>query len=259
MNSTAMPLHLMISEKLREQIFQGNYPPKGQLPSEYDLGQQFGVSRTTVRRAIANLVNQGLVETYRGKGVFVKESQRVSFSLSNPLTFFNAELMRQGITGSIRTLCFDLVEPSAEISDRLHLSGSQEGEPQAGMPLVYQQQKIIFTNQVPTALDVAYFPMQVGAALVNPLQLGFTYATLDQNGFPLEGADVVLEGTHANPALAEYLEIPVGAPLLVYRYIAYTEGDRPVVAGEMLSRVDRVSYSVRLTRDDIRQGEKTGA
>ncbi len=242
-NQSKSPRHLLISEKLREQISSGQYAPGGQLPSEFDLGQQFNVSRTTVRRAIANLVNQGLVTTHRGKGVFVKERSKVVFSLSNPLTFFNTDLVRQGITGSVRNIRFERVDPPLDIATQLGLTA--EGTE------VYCQQKIILTNDIPTVLDMVYFPVEVGEKLSDALQQGFTYTTLDRNGFPLERAEITLESTHATPEIGRYLEVPIGAPLLLYRYVAYSQGDRPVACGEAISRADRACYSVVLTRGDL--------
>ena len=101
------PLHWIISEKLRDEIETGVYSPGELLPSEFDLGKLFGVSRTTVRKAIANLIAQGLVYTQQGKGAFVQQQQKISFSLTNPLTFFNEELSRQGLKGEIRNLSFE--------------------------------------------------------------------------------------------------------------------------------------------------------
>lgn len=242
-NQSRMPLHLVISEKLREQILSGKYPPGSQLPSEFDMGVQFEVSRTTVRRAIANLINQGLVSAHRGRGVFVKERQKVIFSLSNPLSFFATELARQGVTGTIDPISFEVLQPPPDIAAVLNLTNA---EPQA-----YRQQKIILTNQTPIALDIAYFPLDIGAALSEPLQHGFTYATLDQNGFSLERVEVTLESTHATHQVGGYLDLPIGAPLLIYRYVAYGEGDRPLVCGEILSRGDRASYSAVLTKKDL--------
>ena len=52
------PLHVAISEQLKAKIEAGKYEPGERLPSEFDLGEAFGVSRTTVRKAIANLIQQ---------------------------------------------------------------------------------------------------------------------------------------------------------------------------------------------------------
>ena len=85
LDPTNLPLHVIISEKLRRQIDSGLFQPGEQLPSEHQLMSEFAVSRITVRRAIANLTHQGLVSSHRGKGVFVKEQRKVTYSLSSAL------------------------------------------------------------------------------------------------------------------------------------------------------------------------------
>jgi GntR family transcriptional regulator len=235
-----LPLHLVISEKLREQIFSGQYAPGEQLPSEHQLMEQFGVSRITVRRAIANLVHQGLAVAQRGRGVFVKEQQKVTRSLSNPLIFFDEDIARQGVTPSIRTLSFDVVSVPPDVRRKLSLDSTVDG--------IYCQQKIILTDQVPVALDITYISLDLGKAFSKELQSSLIYPTLDHNGVSIERVDTTLECTHATHDISNYLDIPLGAPLLVNRYTTYTAGNRPIICGETLSRGDRLSYSVVLTK-----------
>lgn len=92
------PLHLSISEQLRQQIIDGEYTPGAKLPSESELIEQFQASRITIRRAVANLVRQGLVHTHQGKGVFVTKKRKVAHTLSNPLKFLEDDLARQDRT-----------------------------------------------------------------------------------------------------------------------------------------------------------------
>ncbi|MEB3210868.1 MAG: GntR family transcriptional regulator [Leptolyngbyaceae bacterium] len=232
--SARTPMHLIISEKLRKQIENGVYAPGDQLPSEFDLGQLFGVSRTTVRRAIANLINQGLVETQQGKGIFVKEQQKISFSLSNPLTYFDTELERQGRVGSIHTITSQYIEAPREIINRLKLPPDKTR--------VCQQEKLILADDMPIALDIAYLPEEIGLKLTEPLQFGFTYRTLEDNGYPIESAKVSIEGVPAGYETSEYLNVALGAPLLVYRYLAWNTDRVPLVCGETISRADCTIY-----------------
>lgn len=236
--SARMPMHLIISEKLRKQIESDVYAPGDQLPSEFDLGQLFNVSRTTVRRAIANLINQGLVETQQGKGIFVKEQQKISFSLSNPLTFFDTELKRQGRTGRIQTILFQRFEAPREIRNRLRLNAEQIH--------IYQQEKIILSDDVAIALDIAYFPEHIAQALGEILQVEFTYRALEHHGFPIESARVSIESRPASYETSEYLNVSLGAPLLVYRYLAWNSDSVPLVCGETISRADYTFYSADL-------------
>lgn len=63
-----------ITKIMRELIVGGTYPPKTRLPSEGDMAQRFGVSRTVMREAVSRLKAEGLVESRQGSGVFVSEA-----------------------------------------------------------------------------------------------------------------------------------------------------------------------------------------
>lgn len=235
-----IPLHLAISEKLREQIFGGEYAPGEQLPSEHQLMEQFDVSRITVRRAIANLISQGLVISHRGKGVFVKERQKVTRSLSNPLIFFDEDMQRQGVTASIRSLSFERVEATSDVRQTLRLSPEVQQ--------IYCQRKVILTDQVPVAVDITYIPLEIGETFAQELQSSLIYPTLDVRGVSIERVETTIECTHATHEISEHLDIPLGAPLLVNRYTTYTSQNQPIICGETLSRGDRLCYSVVLTK-----------
>ncbi len=236
----SLPLHITISEKLREQIFEGCYQPGEALPSEHQLMAQFAVSRITVRRAIANLAHQGLVISHQGKGVFVKEQRKVTRSLSNPLKFFDQDMAQQGVVSSIRSLQFQVVEPSFDVRQKLKLPRRQRQ--------VYCQKKIILTDQVPVALDTTYLLQDIGQTFAKELQSSLIYPTLDRNGISIERVEARLECTHATHEISEHLEIALGAPLLVNCYTAYTKKNQPIICGETVSRADRLCYSVVLTK-----------
>ena len=63
-----------VTQALLELIRNGSYPPKSRLPSEAEMAQHFGVSRTVVREAVSRLKSEGLVESRQGSGVFVREA-----------------------------------------------------------------------------------------------------------------------------------------------------------------------------------------
>jgi len=77
--SDKQPLHVAISQQLKEKIEAGVYEPGERLPSEFDLGEIFGVSRTTIRKAIANLTQQGLVTTQQGKAFLSRKRTKSAF------------------------------------------------------------------------------------------------------------------------------------------------------------------------------------
>jgi GntR family transcriptional repressor for pyruvate dehydrogenase complex len=74
-----------IASILAGQIGDGIYPPGGKLPSESQLGQTFGVSRSVVREALSQLKYEGILDSRQGKGVIVLDaSERKSFRMEEP-------------------------------------------------------------------------------------------------------------------------------------------------------------------------------
>lgn len=82
-----VPLYVQIADLLKKDIENGVFKQTGRIPTEGALAEQYQVSRITVRKAVEELVGQGLVEKKQGKGTFVT-SQRFSRHLdTGPLGF----------------------------------------------------------------------------------------------------------------------------------------------------------------------------
>lgn len=70
-----LPLHREIAEVLSERIISGEYPTKSLLPTERELCESMGVSRTVIREAVKSLESRGLVRIDHGRGTMVQEPQ----------------------------------------------------------------------------------------------------------------------------------------------------------------------------------------
>ncbi|HIK54230.1 MAG TPA: GntR family transcriptional regulator [Synechococcales cyanobacterium M55_K2018_004] len=234
------PLHLIISEQLREQILTGRYAPGEQLPSEHQLMEQFEVSRITIRRVLANLASQGLVVAHQGKGVFVKEQRKINYRLSNQLVFFEEDMAQQGVTSSIQSLVFEQVRAPKEVREKLKLPAKHAR--------VYLQKKLLLLDGVPAVFDVSYILPELGKRFAKELQAQMTFPVLEQNNIGIERIEATFECTQASQELSQHLQIPLGSPLLVYCYTAYSQDDQPVLFGWAPSCGDRLCYSVTLQR-----------
>ena len=108
--------HQAITEALAKEIRAGEWPTGEQLPGEYALAQQFGVSRTTVRAALAELSEAGLIATHTGKGSYVLFDGR---RLDDRLGWAHA-LAVQGIETRVCTLAVSFVHDE-ELAEQLRL------------------------------------------------------------------------------------------------------------------------------------------
>lgn len=237
----SVPLHVAISQQLRQQIEAGEYQPGDRLPSEHQLMKTFEVSRITVRQAIANLVSQGLASAHQGKGVFVSPQQKVAYSLSSPLVFLAEDMARQGIRFTFENLMFKPIEAPQEVQLALQLKAQQT---------VYLQKKLFLMDGAAGAVDVSYVLPELGQKLAPLLTRQMTFPTLENHGVTIEAIDSTIECTHADYETSQHLEVPLGQPLIVYRYTAYGDDGCPVVHGETISRADRFCYALSTKRGD---------
>lgn len=230
------PLHTMISKQLRDRMVSGQYKPGDQLPSEHQLMSEFEVSRITARRAIANLMQQGLVVVQQGKGAFVASRQKVTHSLSSPL-LLEADMAQQGVTITVRTLVFELVTVPQEVQEILAVA------------IAYFQKKVLLFNGVPGCVDITYIVPELGETYAEDLKQQLSLTVLEKHGIFTEKLDAVIECTQADDETSEQLEVPLGHPLIVYQHTAYTDGNCAIVHGRSISRGDRLCYSVQINRN----------
>ena len=236
-DSMSVPLHISISEKLRHQIETGDYLPGDKLPSEHELIATFQVSRITVRQAIANLVSQGLVRSQQGKGVFVTPQKKVAYSLSSPLVSLEEDLAQKGIAFTFESLTFRKVRSPKAVQQVLTLPEKT----------AYLQKKLLYMDGVVGAIDISYILPELGKQFGAQLKQRMTFPVLEEAAIAIEKIDAIIECTHANGETSSYLEVPLGYPLIVYRYTAYTV-DQPVLQGETISRADRFCYSLTMKK-----------
>jgi GntR family transcriptional regulator len=237
---SASPLHLSISAQLSSWIQAGEYLPGDRLPSESQLMEHFAVSRITVRRALANLSQMGLVQSQHGKGVFVTNRQRAIYSLSSPFVLFDEAMVRQGLTNMVKTLIFKAVKPTETVRQKLALSPN--------ISQVYLQKKYFLIDQVIAALDVTYIIPELGKAYARELKQNMTFPVLEQHGISIDRIEAILSSRQADAETATALDLSLGSPLLVYEHTAYSDNDRPILCGETLSSGDRLAYAITLKK-----------
>lgn len=105
--SDRIPLPTRLSEDLRGRLRAREFPPGGQLPSEAELGREYGVSRVTVRQALKALESQGLVVTRHGRGTFVVEGETIHAGIQE-LRSITDTISHQGREPDVRFRTVDI-------------------------------------------------------------------------------------------------------------------------------------------------------
>lgn len=91
------PLYRQITTAIRDAIASRALKPEDALPPERVLAEKFGVSRITIRKAISELVNEGVLDTHHGSGTFVRSKVEKNFA---QLSSFSDEMESRGMTPS---------------------------------------------------------------------------------------------------------------------------------------------------------------
>lgn len=233
------PLYQQLALRLRRQIADGVYRPGDRLPSELALCGQFAVSRITVRAALDQLVDAGLLWRQRGKGTFVT-APLVEHELIR-LTDFVEDMAAAGLrpASCVTHLGEELAAP--EIAIQLDL---------APRTPVVRLDRLRLADGTPIAFDITYLPLRYGRLLERDALEGETiYHQFEtQYGIPVVSGTFVIESGRATAELAERLEIERGAPLLIIQRTSYSEGRDPIYYQLRYYRADRVRYRVELDR-----------
>src|ERR1700740_433325 len=146
-----VPLYETVESALAAGIADGSLLPETQLPSEDGLVERFKVSRTTVRKAIQNLVERGLIEVRRGKGTFVTQP-KITQELTE-LTGFVEDMQAAGRTPTAHLLDKRVV--AADETRRAHLA-------LAPGTLVVRLQRVRLADGVAMSFDETYLPREIG-------------------------------------------------------------------------------------------------
>jgi DNA-binding GntR family transcriptional regulator len=229
------PIYRQLSDLLEARLVE-DAQPGDRLPSEAELSQQFDVNRLTVRRALNELSQRGLIETIHGKGSFVA-SPRVRYNISGGRDASFTRSMRElGHRVSIRVLSVDTVETS-EWQSELDTDGDV---------LVYRTLRLV--DGEPWSLSRT----SIGAQRFPQLAQRWTGETslfdflLENHGLRMQRAYRTFAAGLADPAEAELLRTRIGAAILEMRGLNVDQHGSPVAFVEHKDIGDRVQFTVDL-------------
>lgn len=118
-------LPALLADELRTRIREGEWGPGARLPSEAELGEQYGVSRSTVRQALTALQGQGLVTSRHGKGTYLASGSRIHAGMQE-LRSITATITERGHKADMRYHHRRLRPATAEECERFALDRGAE-------------------------------------------------------------------------------------------------------------------------------------
>jgi GntR family transcriptional regulator len=226
-----------VRSELEARIARGELPQGEQLPTERELSDEFGVSRVTVRRAIASLTADGLVYAIQGRGTFVASSRLAE--PPNMLLSFHELVASAHVTVGAQPL---RVDTRAATLDEADVFGIAPGAP------LFELVRLRTLDELPVAIDSTTLPLAVDPDLPGlDWSQESLYARLAAVGHAPVAADYAVEARGADARVAQLLGTSPGSPVLVAESEVSDDSGRLIVVGVITYRGDRYRFRSRLT------------
>ncbi len=227
-------LYQGLSDELRRRIRSGVYAKGARIPTEADLIREFCVSAITIRRAVRELITEGLLFGRQGLGVFVTDTRRIVRRFTAVFTTSMAEDMRRGgYEPSAKERSLTLIPASSELARQLAIEPGTR---------IYRHDKTFFADKEPIGLDTTFLPSHVGDVVRHTLSDGFIVGVLARHGITVDHMDYRFEGGVLSADTAGVLGLPTGFPVLSVSYTAFDQRGQPLFSGRTVCRSDRFSY-----------------
>ncbi|WP_309126841.1 GntR family transcriptional regulator [Microbacterium sp.] len=237
--STA-PMYDQLRQLILDGIVRDGLQPGDPLPGEHRLCEQYGISRTVVRQALAQLEHEGAVERIKGKGTFVARP-RTSESLVHTLVGLFDEVERRGGHVHSEVLRHELTEADAEVAAALEV---EEGAP------VVVLTRLRHVDGEAWSLSTTWMPREIGEPTLGAdLRDSSLYALLADNGVVATHGVRSAEATVATHEQAMQLGVSAGSALLRLRSVSRDESEQPIEFFIAYHRGDRSRFEFRLSTD----------
>ena len=231
------PLYLQIKEELQKAIEGKNYKYGEKLPSEPDLAEIYGVSRSTIREAIKVLAQEGLVMVRHGLGTFVTKSGRDVKSNIAELHSITEIIAQHGWTADTVNPLMREEEPDEDLIERLQIKPSERivhierVRTADGEPVFYTVQKIAKSR--------------VGEAILSWDMDGSLNRFLEQNCGTFIAYTIAEILPIANSKeITEKMGIAENIPILLMDQIQYDGSDRPLFRSYDYYRTDVFRFNL---------------
>ena len=242
-----LPKYHQIYLVLREQLREGRFDAG--LPGELALMGQFGVARVTVRRALSQLAEEGLIRREPGRGTRpvtarAQEAQSQASTMATGqqarLTGLLENLVTMGMRTQVNVLSVERMRAPVDVAAALNLPGTA---------WVQKAERVRSTPEGPLSHITTWVPDAISAGFgKRELAQKPILVLLEESGVKVGRAEQTISARLADVGMARHLDVSVGSALRAVRRLIYDEDERPVQWLHGLYRPDRYEYQMQLSR-----------
>ena len=224
-----------ITENIRNGILSGKYNPNEQLPLEKEMCEYYGVSRITIKKAVDELVIQGLIIKRRGSGTFVKAvggSDVQELSMAKQFEGFSETNKDKKVSSKI--VKFEVIHPTEEIATKLKITCDD---------FVYYTVRTRYADDEPYVIDYTYMPIGLIPGIKNDILLNSIYNYIEKNlKLKIKSAHRIIRAILPNELEQEWLKIESNFPILEVEQVGFLDNGQPFEYSKAHHRSDKIDF-----------------
>ncbi|MET9296018.1 GntR family transcriptional regulator [Streptomyces sp. NPDC003077] len=236
-----LPLWYQVSQSLRASILGRSPTDPLRLPTEDALAAHYGVSVLTMRQALKELENEGLISRHRRRGTFIEPSAR----RGSPVRLLGSVDAIVAQQSGMKTVLLDRETAPASVPVPADLA---EFFPGATEVARYRRLRSDEKTDEPTNHAENFVRPDIAARILLPdlERWPMTKVLRDAIGIRISRITDTVEARLADPSTARLLQVPLLSPILHYTGITYDEDGRVVDVARIHYRGDRFSFTVTM-------------
>jgi DNA-binding GntR family transcriptional regulator len=243
-------LYVDVAAEIRSRILKGAFAPGSRLPSLAEFVEQFDVSAITIRRALGELMHEGLIEGHQGLGVFVKTRPKIHRVLAgDPNRTIGDEIARAGFKPRLAEIGFSQIKATDDLASRLRIAlGSN----------VFRHQKVTYADDEPVALHTLYMRAKLAHALRDELSHVFIFKALEDHKLSIASLKCEFSAVPLGEEQARVFRAQPGQSMMRVDYTHLDKNGTPLLVGQTICRADRFVFEVTLPRKTGRGSTRRG-
>lgn len=230
-------VYLVLKERLRDGVYDVR------VPGEMELMGEFSVSRATVRKALENLANEGLIERSAGRGttrVLPDKPPEGKAGSNSRMTGLLDSIVARSLDTKVKVIEHERMQATERAAQRLALEARGE---------VLRAVRLRSTREGPVSHITTWVPGHLASHLGRrQLAASPLLVLLEQAGVEIGRATQSISARQADAQVAALLGVDLGSALLYVDRVVYDSDNRPIEWLQGLYRPDRYEYEMELSR-----------